>query len=485
MKKQICYSNDGGKTWEGPLDEAEMEALRAVGVVTGETLVRTEATAASPVAGSAQASVPPPVSAGEARYMLFHNGVQSGPHSREALADMLRAGSASDQDKVWSEGMADWGSIKDVVKVAPQTSAELPSLKEFSFGHFFSTAFKHHTVGEAEELFCAGTAHGTPMLAQVNETWPAPWFFLRLMVFSLVLYFGFGFTLEHYPNPKLIPGWLVIGAFGFPICVLMLFYEMNVRKDVSAYRCVYMFLGGGLLSLIFTHVFASFIHSEHLYMAAAAEEPAKLLAVIMLAGVMRNGRILTGLLLGAAVGAGFAAFETAGYIYEAIQSTRLLSVVGTMANKFNLSDNAIVQVVEALGITDKDLMFAEKGREGMAQMRSVCTLIAGHTQWTAITAGTFWYVLHLRVKEHIRKAENKDFGFEVLSDFRFWRIALIPVALHAFWNSNLLAGSAESWYIKLGICGLVTWFFVFKLVAAGLKQVKQEKIEKGLVAATK
>lgn len=490
MKGQIYYSNDNGATWEGPLTAAEVEVLKAAGVISPSSLVKSASEpAAAPQAGAAPVPPPPPTpgaaaAAPAAEYYLLHNGVQSGPFTVEGLRAMMGQGLAAPQDKVWKEGMPAW---EDISKILP-TDAEgdsLPSIKAFSLSKFFSTAFKHHKTAEAEELFCAGTAKGTPMLAQVQEDCPAPWFFLRLMVFSLVLYFGFGFTLEHYPNPKLIPGWLVIGAFGFPICLLMLFYEMNVRKDVSAYRCVYMFLGGGLLSLIFTHVFDSFIQSEHAYMAAASEEPAKLLAVIMLAGVMRNGRIHTGLLLGAAVGAGFAAFETAGYIYEAIQSKLLLSVVDAIANKFNLSDNAIVQVVEALGITDKDLMFAAKGGKGMAQMRSVGTLIAGHTQWTAITAGAFWYVLHLRVKEHIRKADNKDFGFEVLSDFRFWRIALIPVAVHAFWNSDFLRGSDGERYIKMAICGCVTWFFVIKLMVAGLRQIREEKIAKGFTILNK
>lgn len=498
MKKQIYYSNDGGNTWEGPLEEAEIETLRAVGVVTAETQVRAGGAApaaapaadSAPTAGGASSAVPPPVNAGEAMYMLFHNGVQGGPYSRETLAGMLRTGAASEQDKVWTEGMTEWVSIKEVVSVGAMKADELPSLKEFSFGRFFSTAFKHHSVAEAEELFCAGTAHGTPMLAQVNENWPAPWFFMRLIVFSLVLFFGFDFALEHYHNRNLVPGWIFVGAFGFPLCLLVLFFEMNVRKDVSAYRCFYMFLGGGLLSLIFACALFEIVNtSRGAYIAGFVEEPAKLLAVVLVAGVMRNGRILTGLLLGAAVGAGFAAFETAGYIYNKMwlsdNAASFVQGIVTVAQQVHLSDSERQLLAETAVKTHFVSATAAEQVFSTTKARALLTLVGMHTQWTAITAGAYWYVLHLRVKEHLRKPDNKDFGFEVFSDFRFWRLALIPVALHAFWNSNLLMGSEEAQYIKFGICGVLAWFFVFKLVAAGLKQVKQEKIEKGLVAATK
>ena len=45
------------------------------------------------------------------------------------------------------------------------------------------------------------------------------------------------------------------------------------------------------------------------------EEPAKLAAVILLARGIKFPWVVNGLVLGAAVGAGFAIFETAGYLY--------------------------------------------------------------------------------------------------------------------------------------------------------------------------
>lgn len=444
----MYYSNDGGNTWEGPLEADEIETLRSLGVLTSATQFK-----------EAQA---------EQRSEKVKKG---GKPKKQLKVSPLDGVSVAPSGNETAAGAG----------TAPESAAELPSLHSFSLSHFFSTAFKHHTVGEAEELFCAGTVHGTPMLAQVQDTWPTPWFFLRIMGFSLMLFFGFDWALNHYACSKLIPGWELVGAFGFPICLLVLFFEMNVRKEVSMYRCSYLFLGGGLMALIFALALFEFVKPEHAYIAGFVEEPAKLLAVVMMAGMLRNGHVLAGMLVGAAVGAGFAAFETAGYINDRLFSAMINFGGAHWLESLSL-DTSLSQDLRAvfhtlaLKANEEGMLNADAG-EWVLRIRAIGTIFSGHTQWTAIAAGAYWYVLHLRTKDGLRSAENKDFGFEVFCDGRFWRIAWVPVVVHAFWNSEILAATEESLYIKAGICGLVTWFFVFKLVAAGLRQAKQEKGE--------
>lgn len=108
------------------------------------------------------------------------------------------------------------------------------------------------------------------------------------------------------------------------------------------------------------------------------------------------------------------------------------------------------------------------------QLRAILTIIAGHATWTAITAGAFWMAMGQRIKAGRRHAADRSFALDILAEGGFLKIALVPVAIHMFWNSELLHKSDEL-YIKRAICGIATWFFVFKLVAAGIKQVQEEK----------
>ena len=146
------------------------------------------------------------------------------------------------------------------------------------------------------------------------------WFrvFLVSTVLSVVLLFLAG------SNSIALPGFFFVAAFGTPTAALIFFQECNVTGRISGWKTISVFLVGGVLSILATQIFneSDFAQTTYQLMdaagAGAIEEPAK--AVILLWFAARGKRypfILDGLLLGAAVGAGFAAFETAGYIFNA------------------------------------------------------------------------------------------------------------------------------------------------------------------------
>jgi RsiW-degrading membrane proteinase PrsW (M82 family) len=150
--------------------------------------------------------------------------------------------------------------------------------------------------------------------------------------------------------------------------------------------------------------------------------------VALTRGGGRYKYILNGLLLGAAVGAGFAAFESAGYAFR--------------------------------------YLLISKGNYG--QMTSVIYLRGflapfGHVAWTAIAAAAFWRV-------------RGDAGFQLnmLWDKRFLKAMLIPVALHMIWDFPYLPSFFFLKYIALG---LVAWYVLFGFVQQGLRQVKKEQLE--------
>jgi RsiW-degrading membrane proteinase PrsW (M82 family) len=160
--------------------------------------------------------------------------------------------------------------------------------------------------------------------------------------------------------------------------------------------------------------------------AGIVEEVGKLLTVMLL---FRSGRyryILNGLLAGAAVGAGFAIFESAGYAFERLLSTKDLTEMS-----------------------------------GNIHMRALWAPF-GHVAYTAIAAGALWR------SKGLDKLQAKH-----LIDPRFLKAFLIPVGLHMLWNSPI----PSFFVLKQVAVGLTAWFVVFGLVQQGLRQVKEEQVQ--------
>jgi RsiW-degrading membrane proteinase PrsW (M82 family) len=175
-----------------------------------------------------------------------------------------------------------------------------------------------------------------------------------------------------------------------------------------------------VLSLIFALMF--FQVTDHLHLgwlgasvAPLAEEPAKLLALAFVWNKKRYPYILNGLLLGAAVGTGFAAFESAGY-----------------ALRFGLGE-----------IVPRGLLSP-----------------FGHIVWTGMSAAALW-----RVKR------GRPIELEMFRDPRFVRVFAGAVVLHGIWD----AGFDLPFYLKYIALGVIAWVVVFGLIQEGLKELRTEK----------
>ena len=462
------FSNNGGENWEGPFSQAELDSFRAAGVISDSTILREEDAAAQAAAPQA---VPPampqmpapaaqPVSDPNLSYMVGVDGQQKGPFTLEQLHDMLLRGEITKESLVWAQGMSQWmpfsqvagGPSSGVVGGTLGSLTGLGGLRGFSLASFFSEIFKRHKPEEMVDFFCCGSSKTTPSLQEVNANWPSPWIFARLIVLCLVLFFGFNWASFEFKNSNLVPGLMFVGNFGIPFCVLILFMELNVRRDVPFYAVLKALVLGGLLSLIFSLFLFRWHGGESAVWAGPIEEPGKLLAVILIASNLRNGRVLTGVLLGAAIGAGFAAFESAGYTF-----TTLLQMIG-----------GAVQ-----GLSYRQMCDVGLDADRVMITRALLSPFA-HVLWTAITAGAFWLVMGLRIKDGRRVPEDTSLGLDILLDFRFLRIALIPVGLHMLWNSQIMS---DNYILKCLLCGLVGWVTVFLLVQAGLNQVREEKMK--------
>lgn len=420
----------------------------------------------------------------------------------------------------------------DITNTVLKEATGLRMPDTFSFKDFFKEIFRAHSYRDFVALFSRGTPATTPDLRSINATWPSPWAFSRMLLICVMAFAAIFWGVTEYDNRNLDPAFLFIGTFSVPFCVIVFFYEMNIKQDIPFFEVFKAFLWGGILSLLISLYLFAKSGADAPYWAGLIEEPGKLLAAILIAQAsFRKGNILHGMLIGCAVGAGFAAFETAGYVYRYmglhsdIENLKELINMGvvttpTDAVKYIISVQKANQVGIISDISQASALhdiFRNVSSESVINLlkeqfdfhdvmfrRAIYTPFC-HVIWTAITAGAFWYALSAKAKSSSQGKQlnvNLDLVRGVLSlglypllkklmnansveasaeDFldlktflhpKFYITALIPVLLHMLWNSELLFGMG---IIRSIAIGLVSWFIALALLQVGILQVREEK----------
>jgi RsiW-degrading membrane proteinase PrsW (M82 family) len=320
-------------------------------------------------------------------------------------------------------------NLVDSIKDRLSGLASTDKLEGFSLKEMFSEVFKKRTPGEVEEYFIVGTSRTTPPISQVQTGWPKPWFFMRVLLFIGVVYFGFSYAMDQFRNENLVPGLIMMGSLAVPLATVVLFFELNTPRNVSFHQVLMLVCFGGIVSLFVSLIGFSVSNLDWLGASSAGivEEAGKLVAVALIARKAKYKYILNGMLFGAAVGAGFAVFESAGYAFRELL-------------KENFSLDAMSAVIH---------------------VRAFLTPF-GHVAWTAISAGALW-----RVKG------DRHLTPMMFANSRFLKAFSIPVVLHMIWNSPL-PSPFFLLHLALGAAG---WFVVFGLVQQGLYQVRDEQIQ--------
>ena len=207
----------------------------------------------------------------------------------------------------------------------------------FSIGRLFSQAFMPHEEEEIENYWSVGTMKTTPDISEVHTGCPTPWAFVRILGIALAAYALFILCWSKFGFGTVLPGLIFTGCAVIPLSVLMFFFEMNIRKNVSMYLVNKLLVLGGALSILYTGIFTVIDKIFHLNLdniafglqAGVLEELAKLLAVMLVVNKKRYTYILNGMLFGAAVGTGVAIYESAGYALGVFHNA---SDVGMMVN---------------------------------------------------------------------------------------------------------------------------------------------------------
>lgn len=316
----------------------------------------------------------------------------------------------------------------------------------------FTDVFKHHSMEEAEDIFICGTHTTTPSSYEVSKEWPHPWLYSRVF-----LMFGLAFALlwvccNMFGNPNALPGMIVVGAFTVPLSTMILFMEVNAWKNVSLYKVIQTFLVGGCASLVATLFLFSIVGSHELdffgaFLTGIVEETGKVVIVYWFLRKLGKLSILSGLLIGASVGAGFAAFESAGYAMQPVilffQNSGYYAAYGQQLDTSVMMD-AINQSIFLRG-------FLAPG---------------GHVTWAAISGAALV----------IAAKSNGKIDTSLFTDGKFLRLFVIPIILHGTWDSPLSAIGAQIYLIPI-VLTIIVWIIVLILINMGLAEVSKIRKE--------
>ncbi|MCF6515266.1 PrsW family intramembrane metalloprotease [Lactobacillus sp. S2-2] len=294
---------------------------------------------------------------------------------------------------------------------------------EIHLGRMFSQVFQKHSKDEEEQLFISGTKTTTPSLKKVSSAPVKPWFFSR--VFALL---GFSFLLLWclmfvFSSDKVSTGLTFIGSLTVPMSLLMLFFEINVYRNLSFMKIFEIFLIGGILAIIATMILYDIVPISNdmnfwaAFLIGFVEETAKLLIIIYYTNQFKIKYIFNGMLIGAAIGAGFSVIENAGYTSQYGLITLLI--------------------------------------------RSWQT-IGTHTIWAAI----------LGAAVVIGKKTKAQFSIYDFSTKIFFRFYLFVILLHTFWDWTIPFDIFYYCDLQKILLILIGWMMVIVLIDAGLREVR-------------
>ena len=303
-----------------------------------------------------------------------------------------------------------------------------------TFKDLFKNTFKKHTEDELNEVFVCGTKNTTPLVEDINPRKASAWVYFKILIFFVVAYIPTYLGYAHYGNNNFLPAMIILAAFAVPVSVLVFFFEINLFRNIPFHKVLKYFVIGGAASLFVAILYFSIPFFEQntlvldfkgAFFVSLIEETAKACIVAFFLFKNKNCKyILNGLLIGAAVGAGFGAFETAGYIL-----------------RYGLSSNSLTLMLE------------------VAKQRAI--LAPGmHVAWATIEGAALMYV------KGFEKLDKKH-----LNDKRFLLICLIPVILHWAWDLPI---STPYEIYRVGLT-VAAWVVIIYFINLGLKQIDDAK----------
>jgi RsiW-degrading membrane proteinase PrsW (M82 family) len=214
---------------------------------------------------------------------------------------------------------------------------------------------------------------------------------VRIFVSGLTLWSAAVLVTFATGNSNLVPTIILLGSFLVPVAFVVYAFG-RADQVVTAQRIFTAFIYGGVLGVLGASVLEAALlrqPSGPAYLGVGLiEEAVKLAALWLLARRLERYTMRDGIVLGAAVGFGFAAFESAGYAFNALFTQRGLSLL-------NLVETEV--------------------------LRGVLTPV-GHGLWTAVLGGALFAAAARHGRPRLRGA--------VLGWY------LVVAVLHGLWDAS-------------------------------------------------
>jgi RsiW-degrading membrane proteinase PrsW (M82 family) len=376
-------------------------------------------------------------------------GARNGPVSADTMRHLVEVGVITPPTLVWKSGMNEWQPASKVADLPRPSSprgakqqpvpergvltniggkisevSNLPEIGDVPVAQILLGGLALRTTAEdLDETFAVGTKQTTPTMENIPQGWPRPRAFWRVLGGAIAAYLLLRWGLTEFQNPNFIPGMIVIGSFIVPFSIVVFFLETNLPRNVSVYQVGKMLVLGGTIGLVATMVLTRFVPGSGTgslvpaLLTGALEETAKALALLLIVGNRRYYWQTNGLLFGAAVGAGFAGFESAGYAFMA-----------------GMSGQSIFDSIMLRGMLSP----------------------GGHVIWTAMIGSAIW-----------KAKGDKPFEFSMLTQPVVVRRWLIAVVLHGLWDTNFV----ELGMMQYVILCLVGWYITIAILKEALSEI--------------
>lgn len=306
--------------------------------------------------------------------------------------------------------------------------------KKFTAKNLFIQVFKKHSAEERDKILKAGFSDEIPKNPKVTPESLQPWFYSRVFFILFAVFIVFEICLLSFNNSNIMPGVMLIGSLMMPFAILTMYFELNIYKDISFYKVIGIFLLGGAVSLLFTLFLYTVIPvtGEYDFLGASlisiTEEIGKAVIVIALLKRRKNITVLQGLLIGGAIGCGFAVFESAGYAFNTFLDAHDYNTRVDVVNNYL---PRYYQYRYANSIDEMNFNIF---------LRSILSF-GGHTAWAAIEGAAF-------------AKTNK-------MNFKFIKAFVLCFLLHALWDTETPAP-----YLKLALLCVVAWKIIVKQISA-------------------
>ena len=296
---------------------------------------------------------------------------------------------------------------------------------EFKLKDLFSGVMVKHTREESDQLLVSGTSLHTPRPDKIGENWNHPWLYSRVFAILGLTFFLLVTCTYAFDNPLWVPGLVFIGSLLMPFTLLVLFWETNIPRNISIFELVKMFFVAGVLSLLITLTLFDILPQNNgsgvgeAILVGIVEEIGKLAVVAIFIYNRKSKYILNGILIGAAIGAGFAAFESAGY-----------------ALVYGGNLDGILEIILLRG-------FLAAG---------------GHIVWAAMSGAAIM----------LAKGSG-EFTSAIFGSGKFWKLFAVPVVLHSLWDIPEICDSIP----LLVLLTVIAWVFILALIRTGMAEISR------------